>query len=362
MGKDFEKELDLILREYSTDYSEETPGQVTVYLSITPEIHYPIQINFANYPEKPEIILPPELSNELGDPSYFLFHLREWSRSPSHIAEIIHELEELLQRVIYPNDEMEELLMEFTAHMVGPYRLQVNLYSYKMKVYEFQILHKKPHPPALYLSKELEQIIKPQELSTKWPEYRLIDICRELSKKIDHRTRILDELKQLDLKKEYRKTILKWDQEELLLFVQIEIETGENCELEIKLSAEFPVAPPDIELKKVNPDPLREELPEFLLSIYNEWQNASTIVEILDDVKNLLRKKSKNICQICHEYKCPNCKKPLSETKVRGISGQNECKQQCTSCHAIFHSCCWNSAIKHTRKCPSCLAQSTVFL
>ena len=362
MGKDFEKELDLVLREYSADYSEETPGQVTVYLSITPEIHYPIQINFANYPEKPELIIPPELFNELGDPSNFLFHLREWSRSPSHITEIIHELEELLQRVIYPNDEMEELMMEFTAHMVGPYRLQVNLYSYKMKVYEFEILHKKPNPPTLYLSKELEQIIKLQELSTKWPEYRLIDICRELSKKIDHRTRILDELKQLDLKKEYRKTILKWDQEELVLFAQIEIETGENCELEMRLTEEFPVAPPDIELKRVNPEALRDELSEFLVSSYNEWQNASTLIEVLDDVRNFLRKKSKNICQICHEYKCPTCRKPLLETKVKGISGQNECKHQCSSCHTTFHSCCWSSAIKLTRKCPACLAPSTVFL
>jgi len=364
MGNMLEKELDLIQREYSVDYSEENLGKITLYLSITPEIHYAIQINFADYPEKPEIILPSELFDELGDPSQILFNLREWdSQKSSHIVEIVHELEELLQRIIYPNDEMEELMMEFNAHMVGPYCLQVSLYSYRMKVYEFKIVHKKPNPPLLYLNKDLEQIITLQELSTlrDWPQSRLIDICRELSKKIDHRTRILDELKQLDLKKEYKKTISKQDQE-LIITVHIEIETGENCELEIKLTEEFPLAPPDIALKNVSNDHLRDNLNEFLLTTYNEWQHADTIIEVLDDVKNFLKRKSTNICPICHEYKCPKCKKPLIETAVKGISSQNECRQQCNSCHATFHRCCWNDQIKISRKCPNCLTQTSVFL
>ena len=365
MGNIIEKELDLVQREYSVDDSEENPGKITLYLSITPEIHYALQINFSNYPEKkPELLLPSELFDELGDPSKFLFNLREWdSHTPPHIVEIIHELEDLLQRIIYPNDEMEELMREFNAHMIGPYRLQVSLYSYKMKVYEFQLVHKKPNPPSFQLNKDLEQIIKPQELLTlqDWPQSRLIEICRELSQKIDHRTRILDELKQLDLKKEYKKTISKQNQE-LIITVPVEIETGETCELEIKLTEEFPLAPPDIELKNVSNDLLRDDLNEFLLTIYNEWQHADTIIEVLDDVKNFLKRKSKNICPICHEYKCPKCKKPLLETTIKGISSQNECKQQCNSCHTIFHRDCWNEAIKLTRKCPVCLAQSSVFL
>ena len=46
MSDRLEKERDLILQEYSADYEDANPGEITVYLSITPEIHYEIQINF----------------------------------------------------------------------------------------------------------------------------------------------------------------------------------------------------------------------------------------------------------------------------------------------------------------------------
>lgn len=366
MGNNLEKELDLILREYNVDYSEENPGKITLYISLTPEIHYSIQINFADYPEKSELVLPPEIIDEMGDLSDFLLTLRDWDRqNPPHIVQIVHELEDLLQHMIYPNDEMEELMKEFNAHMIGPNRLQVTLFSYKKKIYEFQIVHQKPNSPIFILSKDLEQIIKPQELQAirNWPQSRLLEICRELSKEIDHRTRILDELKQLNFKKEYKKAILREGQD-LIIIASIEIETGELCELKIKLTEEFPSAPPDIELQSVSNETFRDDLNKFLLTAYNEWQPMNTVVEILENMRNLLKRKSKNICQICHEYRCPTCKKPLSEFKAKGISGEffHECRQQCGSCHAIFHRCCWNNQIKLTRKCPICLAQSNVFL
>lgn len=363
MGNVHEKERDLILNEYSADYEENNPTKMIVYLSITPEIHYQIQLKFEKYPEKPEIILPSNLLNELGDPSRFLNGLREWNtQNPSHIVELIRELEDILQLMIYPNDEMEEVLMEFNGHMVGPYRLQVSLYSYKMKTYEFQIVHKKPNSPSLILSPELEKLIKVNEIQTlqKWPRNSLIDICREISKKIDHRTRILNELKQLEQKTDYQKNVKKWDAQGLLLSVRIEIETDEFCDLEVTLTSEFPLAPPNLELKSLSPNEIKNDLDEFLLSIYNQWQHANSIVEILDDVKGFLKEKSRHICQICHQFKCPKCRKPLTQTKVRGISGEIECKQQCNSCHSSFHRCCWTDQMKHSRKCPACLALQRV--
>ncbi len=364
MGNIFENELNLILKEYSADYTEENPADLTVYLSITPEIHYQVQVNFKTYPERPSINLPPDLTEELGDPANFLFTLRDWdSKKPPHIVDIIHELEEIFHRIIYPNDEMEEVMAEFNAQMIAPFKLQVSLYSYKMKTYDFQIIHKKPNPPFFILSPPLEKIIKPEELDfvQKWPAFRLIDICRDLSKKIDNRVRILDELKQLDQRREYQKIIHGPKNQELLLDIRIEIETEEYCELSLKLNEEFPVAPPEIEIKSVSNTAIQDELNEFLLSQYNQWQNANTIVEILDDVKSFLKQKSKLICQICHQYKCPRCGKPII-TKLRGISGETECKSPCTGCHANFHRCCLNEQLKLTRKCPICMTPRTVFL
>ncbi|MFX1299115.1 MAG: hypothetical protein ACFFD2_30175, partial [Promethearchaeota archaeon] len=252
----------------------------------------------------------------------------------------------------------------FNSYMSGPYKLHVLLYSHKMKTYEFEIIHKKPNPPSIVLSPELEKIIKTNELRTlpKWPMFSLIDICRELSKKIDHRTRILDELRQLEKKGEYQKNIKKWDAQGLILGVRIEIETGEFCDLEINLTEEFPVAPPNIELRLINPTEVKEDFNELLLSLYNQWQHATNLVELLDDIKNFLKQKSKNICQICRQYRCPNCNKPISQTKIKGISGENECLQQCRSCNANFHRCCWTETIKHTRKCPICLTQQSIFI
>jgi len=366
MGNNLEKELDLILREYNVDYSAENPGKINLFLSITPEIHYIIQIDFANYPEKSEFILPSDLYDELGNPAEFLLYLRDWSsQNPPHIIEVIHELEDILQNLIHPNDEMEELMIEFNARMIGPNRLQVSLFSYNKKIFEFKIVHKKPNPPSIYLSQELEQIIKPQELKTlrNWPHSRLIEICRELSRLIEHRTRILSELKHLDFKKEYKKAISKEGQN-LIIIISIEIENGEICEIKIKLTEEFPLIPPDIELNDLSNKSFQDDINKFLLTAYNEWQPTNTLVEVLENLRNLLKRKSKNICQICHEYKCPICKKPLSITKAKGISGEffHECRQQCSSCHTTFHRCCWDNQIKPTRKCPICLKQSNIFL
>jgi len=49
------------------------------------------------------------------------------------------------------------------------------------------------------------------------------------------------------------------------------------------------------------------------------------VIELIDDVKAFLKRKSKQICQICHSYVCPKCKKPIL-TKIRDISGENEYK------------------------------------
>jgi len=363
MGELLDNENDLILREYSADYDVKNISAMTVYLSITPQIHYQIQINFQSFPEKPQLTIPQNLIEELGDPLRFLKVLREWdSHNPPHAVEIIRELEKVLQRVIYPNDEMEEVMMEFNSYMSGPYKLHVLLYSHKMKTYEFEIIHQKLNPPSLLLTPPLEKILKINEISSlkQWPRLSLIDICREISKKIDHRTRIMDELKYLEKNLAYQKIIKKWDSNELVFEVRIEIETDEYCVVEVNLSEDFPMAPPNLELRTVKPEENRNSLNEFLLSQYNQWQHANTVSELLDDIKNFVKQKSKKICQNCHQYHCPKCNKPIAQTKLHGISGELNCIHKCNSCNANFHKCCWTEQIKHSRKCPSCHTQQRV--
>ncbi len=363
MENSLENENNLVLREYSADYDEKKPAEITVYLSITPQIHYQIQVNFEKYPEKPQMSVPPNLLEELGDPQRFLPTLREWDNSnPPHIVDIVRELEVILQRVIYPNDEMEEVMMEFNSDMVGPYRLHVLLISSKMKTYEFDILQKKPNPPTLLFSPALEKVIKIDEISSikQWPRLSLIDICREISRKIDHRTRIMDELKHLEKSKAYQKIIKKFNANILIFEVRVEIETGEYCVIEVTLTEEFPIAPPNLELRTIHPEDKRAAFNKFLLSQYNQWQHVNTVTKILDDIKNYLKQESKNICQLCHQYQCPTCKKPIKQTKIHGISGELDCIHRCSSCNANFHKCCWAAQVKHARKCPSCHSQQRV--
>lgn len=364
MGDLLETENSLILREYSADFDEKNPAEITVYLSITPEIHYSIQITFKQYPEKPQLIIPQTLSDELGDPQKFLTSFQNWNnKNPPHIVEIIREFEQVLQRVIYPNDEMEAVMNEFNSHMSGPYKLHVLLYSYKMKTYEYEINHKKPNSPSIIFSPDLQKFLQVNEIHSlkQWPRASLVDICREISQKIDHRSRIIDELKQLDQSKFYQKIIKKWDAKGLIFEVRVEIETGEYCVLEFTLPEEFPMAPPDIELRTTHPEENRQQLSELLLAQYNQWQPATTLIEILDNIKSFLQRKSKNICQICYQYHCPKCHKPIKQTKIQGISGELDCNQRCRSCNANFHKCCWIDQIKYTRKCPTCLSQQTLF-
>ncbi|MHA1277861.1 MAG: hypothetical protein ACTSQI_08425 [Candidatus Helarchaeota archaeon] len=357
-------EQDIILQEYSADYNDEIPGIMQIYLSITPQIHYTIQIDFKNYPEIPKVTLPPSLRKDLGEPNLFLSSLRKWnSQASPHVIELIRELEEFLNQIIRLNNEMEQVTMEFDAYMSGPYRLHVLLHSYKLKTYEFDIVYKKSTPPSLIFSPALEKILNQKELKTIsiWPRSTLIDICREISKKIDYRTRILDELNELEKRGTYQKYIRRSQDGSLLIDLRIEIETGEYCEFRIRLGEGFPLTPPDFTLKNLSDEMVREDLTQLLLSYYNEWQHATTLVELLDDLTEFIKRKSKQICQICHSYKCPKCGKPI-KTKIKGISGETECARKCDTCSAIFHRCCWIEQLKLTRKCPVCLAPKTSYL
>ncbi len=357
MADIFEKERDLILQEYSADYDNETPTYIKVYLSITPEIHYTIELDYKNYPEVPIISLPPTLHDEIGDPVRFLPGVSRWTpQNPPHIIDLLHELEEILRQITYPNEEMEDVMTEFTAFMSGAYKLHVILHSYKLRNFEFDIIHKKPNPPSLSFSPALQKILNPKEIKnlSKWPRTSLIDVCREISTKIDHRTRILEELRQLDARANYQKYIRRAQDQSLLIDLRIEIETSEFIEFQIRLSEEFPLNPPDFTLKQLSDEALRDDLNQLFISLYNEWQHATTLVELLDDITAYLKRKSKQICQICHSYKCPKCGKPI-KTKITGISGETECSRRCSTCSANFHRCCWIEQLRLTRKCPVCL-------
>ncbi|MHA1264164.1 MAG: hypothetical protein ACTSRS_02925 [Candidatus Helarchaeota archaeon] len=361
----FEKERDLILQEYSCDFKEERPAEMIIYISITPEIHYQIQINFEQYPKKPTLHLPAELEKQIGDPNHFLPSLRHWNpQKPPHVIETIRELETHLFEIISPDKEMEQVMLEFNAYLVAPFRIHVILVSYKMNTYEFDIVYKKPNPPSLIFDSRLEKILKIDELSTlsQWPRANLADICREISKKINHRSRILDELKSLEENPRYRKIIKHWNSKKLILEIQIEIETGESCAIEFNFSEDFPLAPPNMEIKTIDNEKIREALNDLLLSFYNQWQHTTTILEILNEIQLLLKQNSTFICQLCHKYECPICHKPLSQSKITGISGELNCKYQCSSCSTLFHKCCWNEYVKFTRKCPKCYSpQGTLF-
>lgn len=90
-----------VMQNYTADFIEGIISRLTIYLSISIQHHYEFEIDFTDYPKKPQLKLPESLLGDLGAPfekqSYFLQHWDE--KIPPHIIEIVRELEHVLMNL-----------------------------------------------------------------------------------------------------------------------------------------------------------------------------------------------------------------------------------------------------------------------
>jgi hypothetical protein len=89
-----------VQKNFECDLVNYSVSDIKINMNVALTHMYEIEIDFTNYPDPPQIILPDTLKQELGAPieqiSYFL---RNWDpKIPPHITEIVYELEKILTR------------------------------------------------------------------------------------------------------------------------------------------------------------------------------------------------------------------------------------------------------------------------
>jgi len=131
-------ELGLIQQEYAYDQKSHKKGDLNIYLTITLAKTFIIHINFTNYPAKPYVDVPEEASNLIGDVYQKIEVLRNWdAKKPSHIVDILHELENKLFFIKDIEQESKKILGEYQCDLISDdvTKLKVHLVTYGFKEY-----------------------------------------------------------------------------------------------------------------------------------------------------------------------------------------------------------------------------------
>lgn len=353
-------ELSLIQQEYAYDQIGTKEAEINVYITITLTNTFIIQIDFTNYPERPIVTFPNEVRRILGDPYKILNILKEWkSKQPSHIVDILHELEkkllflkeiEVQSKIISGEYQCEKIYDSVTA-------LRVHMLTYGFKEYFLDIdLEPYPNPPKIDFSSELQQIIQVPITELKayknWEETvsEPVEIVREISWLVDKNSRIYFEI---DLLKDHYKKI-EYDPSTATLLVEMKgkMKTEDlTFEFQITLPIDYPMKTPEV--KVVNEfeleahEKIRDDLHTSFDDFFKEWTPFSYLVDLFNLISKKIFEVSVVSCVICHKIECPSCTKK--------IAGDDNCHAECPHCNRAYHNHCWEQTIKSFGKCGFCL-------
>ncbi|MFX1419064.1 MAG: hypothetical protein ACFE9N_09120 [Promethearchaeota archaeon] len=353
-------ELSLIQQEYAYDQIGTKEAEINVYLTITLTNTFIIQIDFTDYPEKPIVTFPNEVSNILGDPYIILNILKEWdSKKPSHIIDILHELEKKLFVLKEIDVQSKKISGEYQCEKIydSLTSLKVHILTYGFKAYFLSIdLEPYPKPPKLELSSELQEIIHipltDLNAYKNWKEKHSepVEIIREISWLVDKNSRINFEI---DLLKDHYKNI-RYEPSTATLYVEMKgkMKTEDlTFEFQINLPNDYPMKMPDVKVINEFEIEAYEKIKNDLHTSFNDFFNEWTPFSYLVDLFNLISKKIFEVsvvsCVICHKIECPSCSKK--------IAGEDNCHAECPHCNRAYHNHCWEQTIKSFGKCGFCL-------
>ncbi len=101
------EQLDELSEQFQTDIDEET-GIATIFLEVSLDIHYEIDIDCSKYPQAPYLFIPKELDDFFdGKIVRELKTLQKWSmKKPTPLVEIFEEIEEKLIEFFLEDIEM----------------------------------------------------------------------------------------------------------------------------------------------------------------------------------------------------------------------------------------------------------------
>lgn len=357
-------ELGLIQMEYPIDQKEKNKADINVYLTITLEKTFIIEINFNNYPEKPIITFPEEIINLLVEPKKELDLLKKWnSKSPPHIVELIREIESKLFFVKDIEMQFKKISGEYQAEPIegNISKLNVHLLTYGFKEYDLEIdISKYPNPPVLQYSPELNSLIQisPSQLDSikSWisKQSEVVDILREISWLVDKNSRVNFEI-----------NLLKGGIDELQfdaftntinLKMKGKMKT-ENVIFEFQaiLPTNYPMNPPELkvlnEFEDETHEPIKKKLEASIQQFFNDWTPFTYLIDLFNAISKKIFEVSVISCVICHQIQCPDgaCKLPIAS------ADGNQCRTECPYCERLYHKHCWDQTISSFGKCGFCL-------
>ena len=353
-------ELGLIQQEYAYDQIDQKNTNINVYITITLTKTFIIQIDFANFPDKPIVSFPEKVREILGDPYQSLETLIKWnSKNPPHIVDILHEIERELHFIKAIEEQSKKILGEYQCDRVAESftQLNVHLLTYGFKDYIMEIdLQTYPKPPIIDLSSDLEQIV-PGPISglnayKNWSENESepVEIIREISWLVDKNSRINFEI---DLLGDHYKNI-KYDPstETLRVDMKGKMKTQDiTFKFQINLPIEYPMKMPEVkvlnEFELDSHEKIKKDLDSSFTDFFNEWTPFSYLIDLFNLISKKIFEVSVVSCVICHKIECPSC--------TKRIAGDDDCHSECPHCNRAYHQHCWEQTIKSFGKCGFCL-------
>jgi ubiquitin-protein ligase len=355
-------ELAFIQQEYAYDEKGDKPAHIIVYLTITLTRTFLIDIDFSNYPQKPNIIFPNEVKAIIGDPYTNLQTLTSWDNTKNpHIIDILHELETKLFSLKTVEEQLRKISQEFQFEPdpSSLTRIKVHLLTYGFDEYVIHIdLEPYPNPPSIDISAELREILnRPvKELSSiqNWvpKESEPIDVIRELAWLVDKNSRINFELELL--KEHYQNISYDALTDTLRVDMKGKMKTEDlTFEFKIELPRDYPMSIPKVsvinEFDLETHEKSKEDLHASFDDFFDEWTPYSYLVDLFNLISKKIFEVSVVACVICHQIDCPTC-----SLKIAG-SDEDACHIACPSCDRVYHKHCWDQTIKSFGKCGFCL-------
>lgn len=355
-------ELGLIQQEYAYDQKSHHKGDLNIYLTITLAKTFIIHINFTNYPAKPSVDVPKEAYNLIGDVYQKLEVLRNWNvKQPSHIVDILHELENKLFFIKDIEQESKKIFGEYQCDLDSEdvTKLKVHLVTYGFKEYLMDVnLESHPKPPIINLSSQLQQIIMTPltELDSykNWVngESEPVEVIRELAWLVDKNSRINFEIELL--KDHYKKIEYNASTSILNVDMKGKMKTQDLMfQFQIDLPIDYPMKVPSIkitnEFELESHEKIKEDLQSSFKNFFDDWSPFSYLVDLFNAISKKIFEVSVVSCVICHKIDCPTC-----SLKIAGPE-QETCHTDCPYCERSYHKHCWEQTIKSFGKCGFCL-------
>ncbi|MFW9781882.1 MAG: hypothetical protein ACFFFB_06320, partial [Candidatus Heimdallarchaeota archaeon] len=355
-------ELGLIQQEYAYDQKGQSQGVISVYLTVTLAKTFLIDINLQNYPERPILGVPNEIQKLLGDPYHFLKTLKAWNtKKPSHVVEVIRELETKLYFLKDIELESKKILGEYQSEMdpndLTKLKIYLVTYGFKEYMLDFDI-SSYPKAPKITLSSELQDLIKSsiQELNAykNWVEgeSESVGIIREIAWLVDKNSRLNFEIELL--KEHYKNIEYNAVTNTLKVDMKGKMKTQDmTFQFQIDLPIDYPMKVPTVkvlnEFDLEAHEKIKNDLQNSFKDFFDDWTPFSYLVDLFNSVSKKIFEVSVVSCVICHKIECATC-----SLKIAGSDGDT-CHTDCPYCERSYHKHCWEQTIKSFGKCGFCL-------